>query len=127
MTVNQEALYDTRPWKVFGEGPKMASAAPISAQGFNEGRGKPFTAQDVRFTRKGGIVYAFVMGAPTNAVSITSLGTKARLLDQPIQGITLLGSDEPVKWEQTPDALIIEKPVTLPSEIAVTFKITPKS
>ena len=106
MEVNQEAIYGTRPWKVFGEGPQMASAAPISAQGFNEGKGKPFTAEDVRFTTKGNTLYAIVMGAPTNAVSIKSLGTNAKLLEKPISEITLLGSDEKLKWSQTADALV---------------------
>jgi alpha-L-fucosidase len=53
MQVNGEAIYGTRPWKVFGEGPAIESAAPISAQGFNEGKGKPFGAEDIRFTVKG--------------------------------------------------------------------------
>ncbi|HEU5397044.1 MAG TPA: alpha-L-fucosidase, partial [Verrucomicrobiae bacterium] len=50
MDVNRECIFDTRPWKVFGEGPASAGAR-LSAQGFNEGKGKPFTAEDVRFTQ----------------------------------------------------------------------------
>ena len=41
MDVNKECIFGTRPWKVFGEGPASAGAA-LSAQGFNEGKGKPF-------------------------------------------------------------------------------------
>ncbi len=123
MTVGKEGIQGTRPWKVFGEGPQMASAAPIQAQGFNEGRGKPFTAEDVRFTTKGDTLYAFIMGAPTNAVSIKSLGTDAKLLDKAVSEITLLGSDEKLKWSQNADALVIDKPRALPSEIAIVFKI----
>jgi alpha-L-fucosidase len=50
LRVHGEAIYETRPWHVFGEGPASAGAE-LSHQGFNEGRGKPFTAGDVRFTR----------------------------------------------------------------------------
>ena len=88
MQVNSEAIHGTRPWKVFGEGPQMATAAPLSAQGFNEGKAKPFTAEDVRFTSKGDTLYAIVMGTPNAAVSIKSLGTNAKLLDKPIGEIT---------------------------------------
>lgn len=125
MEVNREAIHGTRPWKVFGEGPQMASAAPIQAQGFNEGRGKPFTAEDARFTTKGDTLYAFIMGAPTNVVTIKSLGASAKLLEKPIAQVTLLGSSEKVGWSQTPDALVIQKPQHPPSDFAVVFKVTP--
>ncbi len=127
MAVNREAIHGTRPWKVFGEGPQMASARPMTGPGFNEGKGKPFTAEDVRFTTKGATLYATVMGAPAGAVTIKSLGTAAKLLGQPVAGVTLLGSDEQLKWTQTPDALVIEAPRKQPSEIAVVFKITPRA
>jgi alpha-L-fucosidase len=127
MDVGKEAIHGTRPWKVFGEGPQMASAAPISAQGFNEGRGKPFTAEDVRFTTKGNNIYAFIMGAPTNAVSIQSLGTSAKLLENPISDVALLGSDEKLKWSQTAEALVIETPQKPPSDIAIVMRITAKA
>lgn len=37
MAANGEGIYDTGPWSVFGEGPVMMEAAPISGQGVNEG------------------------------------------------------------------------------------------
>jgi len=123
MEVNKEAIHGTRPWRVFGEGPQMASAAPLNAQGFNEGKGRPFTAEDVRFTAKGGSLYAIVMGAPKTAVSIKSLGENEKLLEKPIAGITLLGSGEKLSWSQTADALVIEPPQNQPSDIAIVFKI----
>ncbi len=126
MEVNQEAIHGTRPWKVFGEGPQMASAAPIQAQGFNEGRGKAFTAEDARFTTKGETLYAFIMGAPTNAVSVKSLGTDAKLLEKPISAVTLLGSEEKLRWQQLPQGLVIDTPQKSPSAIAIVFKISTK-
>ncbi len=126
MEVNKEAIHGTRPWKVFGEGPQMASAAPLSAQGFNEGKGKPFTAADVRFTTKGQTLYAIVMGAPQAPVSFKSLGRSAKLLEAPIAEIALVGSEERLKWSQRDDALVIEVPRRPPSGVACVFKITPK-
>jgi len=126
MEVNKEAIHGTRPWKVYGEGPRMASAAALSAQGFNEGRGKPFTAMDVRFTTKGETLYAIAMGATTAAVKVRSLGRDAKLLSQPIASVTLLGSAENLKWSQTGEALVIDAPRSQPNDIALVFKITQK-
>jgi alpha-L-fucosidase len=122
MDVNKECIFDTRPWKVFGEGPASEGAA-LSAQGFNEGKGKPFTAADVRFTTKGKTLYAIVLGTPQQDLQIKSLGTAAKLLGKKIRSIKLLGSDEKVQWSQTAEALSIKAPVKSPNEIAVVFKI----
>ena len=124
MQVNQEAIHGTRPWKILGEGPQMAVAAPLQGPGFNEGKGKPFTAEDVRFTTKGGVLYAIIMGAPKTAVAIKSLGGGAKLLDAKITGVSLLGSGEIMKWSRLNDALVIEVPQKVSSEIANVFEIT---
>ena len=96
----------------------------MSAQGFDEGKGKPFSAQEVRFTQKGNILYAIVLGAPTKEVSITSMGKTAGLLKQSIEKIQLLGSKEKINWQQTDEALLIAQPKNEPNNFAVVFKIT---
>jgi alpha-L-fucosidase len=107
---------------VFGEGP--ASEGPVSQAGnFTEGKGKPFTAEDVRFTSKAGTLYAIALGAPKKALQIKSLGTAAKLLDRPISNITLLGSVEEVQWSQAAEALTIKAPGKTPNDIAVVYKI----
>jgi alpha-L-fucosidase len=128
MDVNKECIFSTRPWKTFGEGPASAGAA-LSAQGFNEGRGKPLTAQDVRFTqtKDGKTLYAVVLGAPTNGVSIASLGNSANLLDKKIFKIRLLGNKEKLNWQQSDEALKISQPKTMPNNFAIVFKISLKS
>jgi alpha-L-fucosidase len=125
MDANRECIFGTRPWKVFGEGPASAGAA-LNAQGFNEGKGKPFTAADFRFTAKGNALYAIELGAPTNGASIRSLGKSAKLLDGKIRKIELLGRPEKIKWQQTRDALVISQPPKLPNDFALVFKITVK-
>jgi alpha-L-fucosidase len=122
MAVNRECIFDTRPWKVFGEGPASAGAK-LREQGFNEGKGKPFTAEDFRFTVKGDTLYAIELGWPTNGASIKSLGQSARLLDGKIRRIELLDSREKIKWKQTDDALVIAQPKHEPNDFAVVYKI----
>jgi len=124
MDVNKECIFGTRPWKVFGEGPASEGAA-LSAQGFNEGKGKPFTAADFRFTTKGDTLYAIVLGTPQQDLQIKSLGTASKLLDKSIGNITLLGSDEKVEWTQAADALTIKAPTKSPNTFAQVFKIIP--
>ena len=123
--VNKESIFGTRPWKAFGEGPASAGAA-LSAQGFNEGKGKPFTAEDIRFTTKGDTLYAIELGWPTNGVTIKSLGESAKLLDRPVGKVELLGSPETIQWQQTAAALVIAQPKTKSNDFAIVFKITPK-
>jgi len=125
MEVNRECIFDTRPWKVFGEGPASAGAQ-LTAQGFNEGKGKPFTADDVRFTqaKDGRTLYAIILGAPKGGVSIKSLGKSAKLLDQTIAGIQLLGSPETITWQQTDDALVLAPPEKTSNSFANVFKLS---
>jgi alpha-L-fucosidase len=123
MDVNREAIFGTRPWKVFGEGPAVENAPALRAQGFNEGRGRPFTAQDVRFTTKDGALYAVALGWPAEPLRIKSLGTSARLLERPISQIQLLGSEETVQWSQQEEALVIQPLENKPCESAIVFKV----
>ncbi len=109
MDVNSECIYATRPWKVFGEGP-VSEGAAIREQGFNEGKGKPFTPEDIRYTasKDGNTLYAIVMGWPEKPVSLKSLGTDAGLVERPVKQIRQLGSRSSVDWKQGADALVIE-------------------
>jgi alpha-L-fucosidase len=127
MDVNRECIFGTRPWKVCGEGPALENAAPSTAQGFNEGKGKPFSAEDVRFTAKGNTLYVIVLGLPSKALRIKSLGTAAKLLDKPISRIELLGSKDTIHWSQEEAALSIEPSGGDPSAAAVVYKITTKA
>jgi alpha-L-fucosidase len=128
MDVNQEAIFNTRPWKTFGEGP-ASEGTELHAQGFNEGKGKPFTQADLRFTvsKDGKTLYAIVMGWPDKSLSIKSLGKKAGLLDESIAGVTLLGSSETIQWSQNDDQLEIKTVPSKPASEAVAaavFKIS---
>jgi alpha-L-fucosidase len=123
LDINGEAIYGTRPWKVFGEGPAMEKATAMTRQGFNEGDN--YSAQDIRFTTKGGTLYAIALGQPTGELKIKSFGTAAHLLDQPIGSVTVLGSADKVGWSQDADALTIKAGEIKLSGSAVVFKITP--
>lgn len=127
MAKNGEAIYDTRPWAVFGEGPVMEeAAAPMSGAGFNEGKGKPFSAADVRFTAKGDAVYAFVMGWPQDGkVTIRSLRSATPHLTRRIARVELVSSGRPLAFRQSADGLHVTLPVHQPAlSYANALKIT---
>ncbi len=121
LKINGEAIYGTRPWKIFGEGPARGEA--INAQGFNEGQMEKLGPADVRYTTKGGTLYAISLGRPTEALRLEKLGTAAGLLDGRVTGVRLVGSNEPVKWTQSADALDIEPPKDVPMDEACVFAV----
>ncbi|HAN00189.1 MAG TPA: alpha-L-fucosidase [Marinilabiliales bacterium] len=121
MEINKESVFNTRPWKIFGEGPSVDAVNTLNGAGFNEGK-VGFTEKDIRFNQNGNILYATVMGVPSEAIQIKSLakyGAKAAKIE-------LLGSTETLVWEQTNDNLVIQKPKNTPNNIALAFKITLK-
>jgi len=124
MAINSEAIYDTRPWAIFGEGPAMESAAPILGQGFNEGKGKPFTSADVRFTAKGSDIYAIVMGWPANRqVVIASMGTNSKYLNKKIEAVELLGVNDKLTFRQEEKGLIVDLPERAKFQYAFALKV----
>ncbi|MCU7552108.1 alpha-L-fucosidase [Chitinophagaceae bacterium LB-8] len=120
MDVNKESIFDTRPWKIYGEGLSADSSNPLSGSGFNEGKVQ-LSEKDIRFNQKGNIIYATVLGVPAEDVRIRSLGKNNNALK--IKKISVLGSKEKLSWKQEAGALIIEKPKMIPNDIAIVFKI----
>ena len=116
LDVNGEAIYGTRPWKVFGEGPTE------SASGSFVDQKKPFTAADIRFTTKGNILYAIALGVPSSATYIKLLGSK--LGNGIIESVELVGSNTKLSWSQRIDALVIQPVKSYASENAVVYKIS---
>jgi alpha-L-fucosidase len=127
MAVNRQCIFGTRPWKKCGEGPALESAAPLTREGFNEGKGKPYTVEDFRYTTKGNILYVIQFGRPASAIHLKLLGTNANLFNGNIHRIQLLGGDKKLAWNQTKDALEIAAPVKAPNDFAIVYKITLES
>ncbi len=116
---NGEGIYATRPWKVFGEGTHLTTVHQ------NGNEAAPLDSTDIRFTqsKKGDIVYAFVMGWPVGDLVIKSLGTGAATSPGKVIGVEMLGGSGKPTWSQTGDALVIQKPATPPCDFAVGIKV----
>jgi len=119
LSVNGEAIYGTRPWIFYGEGPTIDEKSSVMGNDI-----KAYTAEDIRFTTKNGILYAIALGWPEDGkLAINSLWQGTPYLPQIVQ-IQLLGSSEPTRWRQTAKALILELPPTKPNDVAYVFRIS---
>lgn len=125
MGVNGEALYGTRPWTVYGEGPSVTEKPEAGTfGGARDVRTKPYTQEDIRFTAKDETLYAFCMAVPTQEVRIRSLGRSSTISPGTISSVRLMGSDGKLSWTQESDALVIQCPAQMPCEHVIAFQIT---
>lgn len=119
LKVNGEAIYSTRPWKIYGEGPTK-----VSEGAFHDTETKPFTAEDFRFTKKGDVLYAIELGWPANREAVIHSLGKSASGDQPkIGSAALLGSDAKLRFEQREDGLHIQLPEQSAGKYAYAFRI----
>ncbi|MCJ8208998.1 alpha-L-fucosidase [Mucilaginibacter sp. RS28] len=123
LAINGEAIYGTRPWVRYGEGPSIADHVPDNAKGHMPlYRKAPYVAQDFRFTTKGKSLYAIAMARPSSGKllirSITALPGSASAIR-----ISLLGSDKKLSFQQTAEGLEVMLPAAIPDQIAYTLRI----
>lgn len=122
MAINGEAIYATRPWKIFGEGP--STRASNAQAKFNEKKRKPLTKRDVRFTIKGQTLYAFLMGWPEKKAVIARLATSGKHVKGRISNVELLGFGGKVQWTQDDEGLKVELPPEKRGDHAFALKIS---
>lgn len=112
---NGEAIYGTRPWKVYGEGPTKVTGGSFK----DTARGE-FTSQDIRFTTKGPALYAIVMAWPADGkVVVHSLASDERK----IRGVRMLGSNVKVGWRRMAAGLEIDAPGQKTDDMPIVFRI----
>ena len=119
---NGEAIYGTRPWKIYGEGPSTSANQEKGHFGGLKDVRK-YESSDLRFTTKNGNLYVFDLVSPTGDININSLGRNSVYEKRAIASVKLLGSKEQIQWFQGDDVLVIKKPATLPKWQTVAFKI----
>jgi alpha-L-fucosidase len=122
LQVNGEAIYGSRPWILYGEGPtKVTSSA-------KETDNQTFTSEDIRYTTHNGVLYAIALGRPANGeLRLRSLWRGTPYLSGPVCSVQMLGSRKQLAWTQREDGLHIELPQNTPDELAFTFRILESS
>ena len=123
MEANSEAIYETRPWKIYGEGPNMVKSGKFQGDSVSK-----LGAKDIRFTRNKAntVVYAIALGWPTEPFVVQALGSAVATSPGRIVNVELLGSGAKIGWKQSPAGLSIEmqgnfQPI---SDLAASFKIS---
>ena len=102
LNLNGEAIYDTHNWIKFGEGGGRGSA-------------------NIRFTVKGDVLYAIVVGNWSSAnLAITSLGESAGK----VETVTMLGCEGKLEFTQAAAGLKVKLPAAAPCKYACVLKIT---
>ena len=109
--INSEAVYGTRPWRVFGEGDTL-----VKIDGFTEEKTN-WNSSDFRFVQKDGAVYAFMMGATAgDTVVLRSFA------EDEVKSVELLGYG-PVPFKKEYGVLVVQLPEKLPSMCTNVLKI----
>jgi alpha-L-fucosidase len=125
--VNGQAIFGTRPWTIYGEGPSTEPKPTTRSQQFSEGKEKPYTPQDIRFTAKGETLYAIALAWPEDGkLVIQSLASGSGKYEGEIGKVELLGASQLLKWERTPQGLSITLPSEKPCDYAYALRITRK-
>jgi alpha-L-fucosidase len=118
LKVNGDAIYGTRPWKVYGEGPTK-----VIEGSFHDTDTKPYTAEDFRFTTKGDALYAIELGWPAGREAVIHSLAKGASGVAAVRSVSLLGSSATLHFEQREDGLHIQLPEQNPGQHAYSFRI----
>ena len=121
LSVNGEAIYNSKVFRKYGEGPTK-----ITEGQFSDGIKKNFTSEDIRFTEANGYIYAAALKSSDDGnYLIKTLGekdaSKVANFSGIIEDVQVLGSDEKPQWHREEEGLYINS--SFKSDYPVVFKI----
>jgi alpha-L-fucosidase len=126
MAVNADGIFGSRPWVIYGEGPSTVEK-PEAGQfgGARDVRSNAYTADDVRFTTNGDVLYAYLLAWPSDRrATIRSLGRQSpHVKGRRVVDVTLLGDGRPLEWSQDDAGLVVTLPPNPPSEHAMALRV----
>ncbi|RME66917.1 MAG: alpha-L-fucosidase [Verrucomicrobia bacterium] len=122
LELNGEAIYETRPWKIFGEGPTHVVDGTFANDA--ETSRADFTPEDIRFTTRGSTLYATLLEWPGDGARIRIHSLTPENLDASIREVTMLGHPAPLDWEQSSEGLAVTLPERAPGKHAFVVKIS---
>ncbi|MBT9333032.1 alpha-L-fucosidase [Acidipila sp. 4G-K13] len=117
LKINGDAIYGTRPWTMYGEGPTKTVAGS-----FHDTATSPYQPQDIRFTTKSGDLYAIALGWPTDGkLTVHAVSTGGFRVGE----VAMLGSTAKIRWSQDADGLHLQFPQQHVGMYAYAFRLTP--
>ncbi len=124
VNTNSEAIFDTIPYKVFGEGINN-----VPSGDFNEGRFIDYTHEDIRFTCKANKTYAFLMNPRGhNTFKIKTLGRSKKEFkkNNHIINVSALGDYKVIDYIRYDDYLEVKLDKTVKELYPVTICVEVK-
>jgi alpha-L-fucosidase len=117
LRANGEAIYGTRPFVIYGEGPKR-----LRSSGHFVSMAGAYDAENIRYTSDGNIVYAIQMGWPGSNAE-TLLHAFAPMQQLEVSSVAVVGSPEVIEWQLTSDGLRVVSPAAAPNTVAICYRI----
>jgi len=117
LDINGEAIYGTRPWRIYGEGPTK-----VAAGAFHDTDTANYTVEDFRFTTKGDVLYAIGLAWPSNGEAVIH-SLRLSTGSEPVRSVGLLGSKLTIEFEQRADGLHVRLPVKAISQFAYVLRV----
>ena len=128
LKVNGEAIYATRPWKIYGEGPSTEFSEEGGHGGQADVSKKPFTPEDIRFTQSkdGGTLYAIVLEIPKDGnVLVKSMAGNSPRWPGKIDRVRLIGGGN-LKFTRDEAGLHVSLPEEFNGKSAFALAIHPE-
>lgn len=140
VNLNSEAIYASKPWKIYGDNLDSHLRVEKGAMGeidlkalkkrkkqthFNTRTlaSPAFGHDEVRFVTKGDTLYLFVMNPTAGKIKVPSLGLSSKYNSEKISSISMIGNGSAIEFEQTPEALMLNVPESRPNKYAAVFKV----
>jgi alpha-L-fucosidase len=118
LSINGEAIYGTRPWRTYGEGPTK-----VAAGSFHDTDTAKYTAEDFRFTTKSNGIYAIGLAWPTSGEAVIRSLAKT-VGSELVQSVVLVGSNARLRFEQSVDGLHVHLPAESSAKYAYALRVT---
>lgn len=118
LKLNGEAIYGTRTWNVYGEGPQKIVEGHLSEFKNNEA-----VAQDIRFTQKNGQLYAIALDWPEDGKLTIKTLKKGNPYINNFESVSMLGCNDNLEFNQSDEGLVVTFPTEKPCDYAFVLKI----
>ena len=118
LKLNGEAIYGTRTWNVYGEGPQKIVEGHLS-----EFKNSEAVAQDIRFTQKNGQLYAIALDWPEDGKLTIKTLKKGNPYINNFESVSMLGCNDNLEFNQSDEGLVVTFPTEKPCDYAFVLKI----
>src|SRR5690242_13905350 len=117
LNVNGEAIYGTRPWRAYSEGPTK-----VTAGSFHDTDVANYKPEDFRFTTKGDVLYVIGLAWPANGEAVVR-SLAATVGSESVASVGLLGGEPSLRFEQRVDGLHVHLPGPQPTKYAYALRL----